>query len=156
MIVIAPGLDLIKAIPKSLRGKALRLKAPQRGQERATVPVGDLGFGSGRADAVQGGEQQIVGRGRAGTRLGPEGEQQIEHARALGGEPERTGQSELQRGGREWNRSGAVLNQSGNALGRAEIGLMDDAGLTVDAGALDDVVVELVGFFLGNEGSHRG
>jgi len=33
---------------------------------------------------------------------------------------------------------------------------MDDARLAVDAGAFDDVVVELVAFLLGDEGSHIG
>ena len=33
---------------------------------------------------------------------------------------------------------------------------MDDAGLAVDAGAFDDVVVELVAFLLGDEGRHIG
>jgi hypothetical protein len=33
---------------------------------------------------------------------------------------------------------------------------VDDAGLTVDAGALDDIVVELVAFLLGDERCHIG
>jgi hypothetical protein len=33
---------------------------------------------------------------------------------------------------------------------------MDDAGLAVDAGAFDDVIVEQVGFFLGDERGHAG
>jgi hypothetical protein len=33
---------------------------------------------------------------------------------------------------------------------------MDDAGLTVDARALDDVVVDGVGFFLLDEGRYTG
>jgi hypothetical protein len=33
---------------------------------------------------------------------------------------------------------------------------MDDAGLAIDAGAFDDVVVELLAFFLGDEGGHIG
>jgi hypothetical protein len=38
----------------------------------------------------------------------------------------------------------------------AEIRLMDNAGPAVHAGALDHIVVELVGFLLGDEGSHIG
>jgi hypothetical protein len=33
---------------------------------------------------------------------------------------------------------------------------MDDARFTVEAGAFDDVVVKLVAFLLGDEGSHIG
>jgi hypothetical protein len=32
---------------------------------------------------------------------------------------------------------------------------MDNAGLAVDAGAFDDIVVKLVGFLLGDEGGHK-
>ena len=48
------------------------------------------------------------------------------------------------------------LDQLGDLLGGAEIGLMNDAGLAVDAGAFDDVVIELVAFLLGDEASHIG
>ncbi|PYT68870.1 MAG: hypothetical protein DMG39_19915 [Acidobacteria bacterium] len=47
------------------------------------------------------------------------------------------------------------MDQRGDALGGAEIGLMDDAGLTVDAGRFHDVVIELASFALGDQGSHR-
>jgi len=33
---------------------------------------------------------------------------------------------------------------------------MNDAGLAVDAGTFDDVVVEFVAFFLGDEACHTG
>jgi len=33
---------------------------------------------------------------------------------------------------------------------------MDDAWLAVDAGAFDDIVIELVALFLGDEGGHIG
>jgi len=33
---------------------------------------------------------------------------------------------------------------------------VDDAGLAIDAGAFDDVVVELLAFFLGDERGHIG
>ena len=102
------------------------------------------------------GQQQIVGRGRSRAGLGPEGLQRGENAGTLGGRPKSARQAEIQRGGREGDGSGAVLDQGGNAFSGAEIGLMDDARLAVDAGAFDDVVVELVAFLLGDEGSHIG
>jgi hypothetical protein len=49
---------------------------------------------------------------------------------------------------------GAVLDQVGDLFGGAQIGLVDDARFAIDAGAFDDVVVELIAIFLGNEGSH--
>jgi hypothetical protein len=49
-----------------------------------------------------------------------------------------------------------VFDEGGYPLGRTEVGLMDDPGFALDASALDDVVVEGVGFLLGDEGSHTG
>ena len=121
-----------------------------------TIPVGHLGFGPRLADAVDGGQQQIVRRGGAGTRFGPERFQGVEDAGLPGGQPEGAGQAEVDGGGRKGYRSGAVLDQGGDAFGGSEIGLLDDAGLAVDAGAFDDVVVELVGFFLWMMRSHIG
>jgi hypothetical protein len=46
----------------------------------------------------------------------------------------------------------SVFDQSGDLVSGTEIVLVDDAGLAIDAGAFDDVVVELVAFFLGDEG----
>jgi hypothetical protein len=66
----------------------------------------------------------------------------------LGREPERAGESKVARSGGPRDRGSAVLDQSDELVGGAEIGLMDNAGLAVDAGAFDDVVVELVVFFL--------
>ena len=85
-------------------------------------------------------------RTRAGCR--PERLEQFKDAGLLGGEPERAGQAEIDSGGSDGTRSGTVLDQRGDFLGGAEIGLVDDAGFAVDAGALDDVVVELFAFFL--------
>ena len=48
---------------------------------------------------------------------------------------------------------------SGNELSQikgGKIRLMDDARLAGDAGALDDVVVELVAFLLSDEACHIG
>jgi hypothetical protein len=47
-----------------------------------------------------------------------------------------------------------LLNQFREFFGGAQIGLMDDARLAVDAGAFDEVVVEAVAFFLFDEASH--
>jgi hypothetical protein len=66
----------------------------------------------------------------------------------LGGEPESAGQSEVARSGGQRDRGSAVLDEGGDFVGSAEIGLMDDAGFAFDAGAFDDVVVELVALFL--------
>lgn len=87
---------------------------------------------------------------------GPERAEQAEDAKILSSAPECAGQAEIDGGGRERDRSATVLDESSKALGGTEIGLMDDAGLAVDAGALDDVVVELVGFLFGDEGGHIG
>ena len=40
------------------------------------------------------------------------------------------------------------MTRAATFLSGTEVGLVDDAGLAVDAGAFDDVVVELVAFFL--------
>jgi len=71
-------------------------------------------------------------------------------------EPESTGQSKVARGGGQRDRGSAVFDQSGDLVRGTEIGLVDDAGLAIDAGAFDDVIVELVAFFLGDEGGHIG
>jgi len=54
------------------------------------------------------------------------------------------------------DRSRAIANQLGDFFSGAEVGLMDDAGLTLDAGAFDDVVVELIAFLLCDERRHTG
>ena len=55
-------------------------------------------------------------------------------------EPERARQSKVARSGGPRDRGSAVLDQSDELVGGAEIRLMDDAGLAVDAGAFDDIV----------------
>ena len=72
----------------------------------------------------------------------------------LGGEPERPGQSKVVRSGGPRDRGSAVLDQSDELVGGAEIGLVDDPGPALDAGAFDDVVVELVAFLLRDKGGH--
>jgi hypothetical protein len=68
-----------------------------------------------------------------------------------GREPESAGQSEVPRCGGNGDWGGTVLDQRRHFLRGAEIGLVDDAGLAVDAGAVDDVIIELVTFLLGDE-----
>jgi hypothetical protein len=71
-------------------------------------------------------------------------------------QPERAGQAEVDRGGLQRQRRGALLDQGGDLLGGAEIGLMNDARLAVDARAFDDIVLALVGLLLGDKGRHTG
>ena len=54
-------------------------------------------------------------------------------AGAGGGEPEGAGQAEVAGGGLEGDGGGLLLEQGLDALGGAEVGLADDAGLAVDA-----------------------
>jgi hypothetical protein len=74
----------------------------------------------------------------------------------LSGEPESAGQSKVARSGGERDRGGAVFDEGGDLLGGTEISLVDDPGLAVNAGAFDDVVVELLALLLGDEGGHIG
>ena len=106
------------------------------------------GFRPGLTDALDGGQQQVAGRRRAGSGHRPELLQDLPESGLLGREPERAGESKVARSGGPRDRGSAVLDQSDELVGGAEIGLMDNAGLAVDAGAFDDVVVELVVFFL--------
>ena len=127
-------------------------------QNGSAVPVGHLGFRPGLTDAVDGGQQQVAGQRRARSGSGPELLQYPKQTGLLGREPERAGQSKVARSGGPRDRGSAVLDQSDELVGGAEIGLVDDAGLAVDAGGFDDVVVvvvELVAFFLGDERSRR-
>ena len=73
-----------------------------------------------------------------------------------GCKPEGAGQSEVPR--RRGNRDGGgpIFDQRRDFLGRAEIGLVDNPRLAIDAGAFDDIVIKLVAFFLGDERSHTG
>jgi hypothetical protein len=49
-----------------------------------------------------------------------------------------------------------LLDKFGELFGGAEIGLMDNSGFAVDAGAFDEVVVEAIAFFLFDQASHQG
>src|SRR5260370_40269295 len=63
--------------------------------------------------------------------------------------------SEVDGGDGQRERRGTVLDECGNALNGAQIGLVDDAGLALDAGRFHDVVIEFASFAFGDEGSHR-
>jgi hypothetical protein len=62
----------------------------------------------------------------------------------LSGEPQGAGESELPPGGREGHWGGAFLDEFGEFFCSAEKGLVDNARLAPDAGALDEVVIEAV------------
>jgi len=74
----------------------------------------------------------------------------------LSGEPKRSRQADIDSRGFQRHRSGTIPDQRRDFLGGAEIRLVDDAGLAVDACALDDIVLEFVGLLLGDEGRHIG
>ena len=97
-----------------------------------------------------------MGGGGTRTRLGPEGFEEGKDTGLLSGEPERTGQTEIDGGGGERDGGGTVLDEGGDALGGAKVRLIHDAGLATDAGAFHDVVIEPVGFFLGDERGYTG
>ena len=74
----------------------------------------------------------------------------------LCGQAKRSRKTELARRGRNRNRSGAFLQQIRQSVRSSQIGLLHDAGLAIDAGTLDDVIVELVAFLLADERRHIG
>jgi hypothetical protein len=76
----------------------------------------------------------------SGTRRRPQGFQQVPHAGLLCGQPLGAGEAEVSQGGGEGDGGGILLDEFSEFLGGAEIGLMDDAWFTVDAGAFDEVV----------------
>src|ERR1700737_2529277 len=96
-----------------------------------------------------------MSHGRTRTRLGPLSLEDVPNAGLYRSEPESTRQTELHRRGGERDRIAAVFDQGGDAFGRAEVGLLDDTGFAIHTGAFDDVVIELVGFLLGDQGNHN-
>jgi hypothetical protein len=105
---------------------------------------------------VNGGEQEIVSGSRSGTRRRPQGFQQWPYAGLFGSQPQGAGETEISQGGGEGDGGGLLLDQFNEFFGGAQIGLMDDAGLAVDAGAFDQVVVEAVALFLFDQAGHQG
>ena len=148
--------EAVEAVPEILRAEALAGKAPQRAQDGALIPVGDGGFGPGGTNAVDRGEQQVVGRGGSGAGLGPELEQGLKGPAAAGGLPEGAGQAKCEGGGLERDGGGFVLDEFFEALGGAEIGLLDHAGVAIDAASGDGIVVGLVALLFADEGRHIG
>jgi hypothetical protein len=53
-------------------------------------------------------------------------------------------------------RESAVLDEGGDLVGHADIGLVDDPELALEAGAFNNAVVELVALLLGNDRSIQG
>src|SRR5437667_165832 len=98
----------------------------------------------------------IVSGAGSGTRSRPQGFQQRPHAGLFCSQPQGAGEAEVSQGGGERDGGGLLLDEFSEFFGGAQIGLMDDAGFTVDAGAFDEVVVEAVAFFLFDEASHQG
>ena len=148
--------DGFEAVPKGLRGEAVSGEMPESGQSGAFIPVLHFGFGAGFADAVNGGEQDVVSGGRAGTGFMPKRLEKIEDAGLFGGEPKGTGEAELACGGSNGDGSGAVFDEGGDSLSGAQVVLMNDAWLAVDAGAFDGVVVSLLALLFGDDGRNRG
>jgi len=70
--------------------------------------------------------------------------------------PESRWQTKLAHGSRQGKGGGAVADHFRQLLGGAQVSLVDNAGLALDAGAVDDVVVELVAFLFGDEAWHIG
>jgi hypothetical protein len=104
---------------------------------------------------MNGGQEQVMGGGGPGARLRPELLEQFEDTGLLSGQPEGTGQAEIAHSGSQRYGSRAIANQGGDLFGGAEIALMDDAGVAVDAGTLDHVVVQLVALLLCDEAGHN-
>ncbi len=77
--------ELLEAVPEGLGEEALQLEAIEGRENGLRIPVGHRGLGTGRADAVNRRQQQIVSRGKAGAGLSPEGLQPGKDAGLLGG-----------------------------------------------------------------------
>ncbi len=105
---------------------------------------------------MNGREQEIVSGTGSGTRSRPQGFEQQPQAGLFGSQPQGAGETEVSQGGGEGNRGGLLLDEFGDFFGGAEIGLMNDARLAVDASAFDEVVVQAVALFLFDEASHQG
>jgi hypothetical protein len=132
--------------------ESLRRQIPKRTQDGAVIPAGYFGLGTRLTDAMDRGQQQIVCGRRSRAGLRPERLEKLKNAGLLSGEPQRTGQTHIKSRGLQWDWRCTVFDQRGDSLGGAEVRLMDNAGLAVNASALDDIVVEFVRLLLGDEG----
>src|SRR5229473_8450799 len=127
--------NLFEGVPEGLRGKAFGRKTPLGSEDGLLVPVADFRLRAGIADAVNGREQEVVSRSGSGTRSRPQGFQQRPHAGLFGRQPQGAGETEISQGGGEGDGSGLLMDEFGEYFGGAQMGLMDDPGLAVDASA---------------------
>src|SRR5438876_11504473 len=100
-------------------------------QNRSAIPISHLGLGPGLTDAVDGCQQKVTGRRRAGSRCGPERLQYAKQTGMFRREPKCAGQSKVARSSRQRDRGGAVLEEGGHLLGGTEILLGDDAATDI-------------------------
>ena len=77
------------------------------------------------------------------------------HTPVLSGRPQGGGQAKIAGGSGQGDGGSTIADHLGQLLGGAQVGLMDDARLTFDAGTFDHVVIEFVAFFLGDEAWHK-
>src|SRR5260370_6893905 len=155
-VVMRGGEELSRAIPEGLGSESLGWEAPEVMEDGAAIPIGNLGLGAGLADAVNGGKQEVMSGRWTGAGGWPNGFQDGECAGVLSGQPESAGQPEFDGGSSDGDGCGAVLDKGGDSLSGAEVGLLDDPGFAVDAGALDAGVMDLVGLFLRHNRGHVG
>ncbi len=97
-----------------------------------------------------------MGEGGALAGGGPDRGEGVEGAGGSGGLPEGGGEAGVAGGSLKGDGSGLVTDELGEALGGAEVGLVGDAGLAVDAGGGGDVVVDLMALVLADDGGHIG
>ena len=148
--------NLFEDVPEGLRSKAFGRKTPLGSQDGPLIPVADFGLRTGITDAVNGGEQQIVGGTWSGARRRPQRFQKRPHA-GTAWQPATRRRGDRSLAG--WPRGGpgrSFLDEFSEFFGGAEIGLMDDARFAIDAGAFDEVVIEAVALFLFDEARHEG
>ena len=131
-------------------------KTPERGQDGPLIPVGDFRLGTRLTDAMNCRQQQVMSCRWSGFRWLPHRFQDIPYTGTLSRHPECSRKSEFPSGGFDRNGGGAIFQQLRHALGGAQIGLFDDARLTVDAGTHGNVVVKLVSLLLRDDRRHIG
>ena len=85
--ILGLGQNELEGIPESLGGKTLGGEIPLRGENGLRVPIWDFGLRTGITDAVNGGQQEIVGGAGAGAGRGPKGLQEGPKAALLGDQP---------------------------------------------------------------------
>src|SRR5260370_27472380 len=86
-VVIIGDEDLIKAIPEGLGSESLGWEAPEVMEDGVAIPIGNLGLGAGLADAVNGGNQEVMSGRWTGAGGWPNGFQDGECAGVLSDQP---------------------------------------------------------------------